>query len=83
MRKINWLLLLLISTGSFAQLSVTKLQTENQSFPFGIDVLQPRFSWQLNSPVRNTMQTADGQNQQWPIRFYSLRRNHAGKQSAL
>ncbi|HRG24870.1 MAG TPA: family 78 glycoside hydrolase catalytic domain [Chitinophagaceae bacterium] len=58
MRKINWLLLLLISTGSFAQLSVSSLQTENQPFPFGIDAAQPRFSWQLNSPVRNTMQTA-------------------------
>ena len=58
MRKINWLLLLLISTGSFAQLSVSRLQTENQLFPFGIDITQPRFSWQLNSPVRNTMQTA-------------------------
>jgi len=58
MRKINWLLLLLISTGSFAQLSVSRLQTENQSFPFGIDAAQPRFSWQLNSPLRNTMQTA-------------------------
>ena len=58
MRKINWLLLLLISTSSFAQLSVSRLQTENQSFPFGIDAAQPRFSWQLNSPVRNTMQTA-------------------------
>ena len=58
MRKITWLLLLLISTGSFAQLSVSKTQTENQSFPFGIDVAQPRFSWQLNSSLRNTMQTA-------------------------
>ena len=58
MRKINWLLLLLISTGSFAQLSVSRLQTENQPFPYGIDVTQPRFSWQLNSPIRNTMQMA-------------------------
>lgn len=58
MRKFNWLLLLLISTCSFAQLSITNLQTENQSFPLGIDVSQPRFSWQLNSPIRNTMQTA-------------------------
>lgn len=58
MRKSTWLLLLLISTTAFAQLSVTQLRTENQSYLFGTDIARPRFSWQLSSPARNTLQTA-------------------------
>jgi alpha-L-rhamnosidase len=41
-----------------AQASVTNLLTENLSNPIGIDIIQPRFSWQLVSTARNTMQTA-------------------------
>jgi alpha-L-rhamnosidase len=58
MRKSTWLLLLLISTTVSAQLSVTQLRTENQTYLFGTDIARPRFSWQLSSPARNTLQTA-------------------------
>lgn len=57
MKKILWLLLF-CQTAVSGQLQVTRLLTENQLFPFGIDVQTPRFSWQLNSPLRNTQQTA-------------------------
>jgi len=46
-----------ISVG-MAQLKVQGLLTENRSNPIGIDILQPRFSWQLVSDSRNIMQTA-------------------------
>ena len=49
---------LLFATTSFSQLTVTNLLTENRINPIGIDAVQPRFSWQLNSDKRNTMQTA-------------------------
>src|SRR4051794_17621710 len=38
--------------------SVTDLLCENKPDPVGIDILFPRFSWRVNSNVRNTMQTA-------------------------
>ncbi|HKZ67605.1 MAG TPA: family 78 glycoside hydrolase catalytic domain, partial [Chitinophagaceae bacterium] len=41
-----------------AQLKVQNLLTENLSNPIGIDVRQPRFSWQLSSDQRNVFQTA-------------------------
>src|SRR5262245_31760375 len=41
-----------------AQLKVENLLVENMANPVGIDVQQPRFSWQLASPTRNTLQTA-------------------------
>ena len=41
-----------------AQVSVTGLLTENMTNPVGIDAAQPRFSWQLVSYKRNTVQTA-------------------------
>src|SRR3989337_4200298 len=41
-----------------AQLKVQNLLTENLSNPIGIDVRQPRFSWQLSSDQRNVLQTA-------------------------
>lgn len=44
---------------SFAQLKVQYLLTENLSNPVGLDVLQPRFSWQIVADNRkNVMQTA-------------------------
>jgi alpha-L-rhamnosidase len=39
-------------------LSVVNLRCEYKTNPIGIDVLQPRLSWELVSPVRATMQTA-------------------------
>ena len=42
----------------FAQLSVQQLLTENKPNPLGVDARTPRFSWQLISPQRNTVQTA-------------------------
>jgi alpha-L-rhamnosidase len=41
-----------------AQTKVAGLLCENLSDPIGIDATQPRFSWQLISDKRNTMQTA-------------------------
>ncbi|HEV8282853.1 MAG TPA: family 78 glycoside hydrolase catalytic domain [Chitinophagaceae bacterium] len=43
---------------SFGQVKVMNLLCENLSNPIGIDVLQPRFSWQLTSDKRNLLQTA-------------------------
>ena len=59
MRKnILVLFLQLVSFGVFAQLKVGALLCENLQNPLGIDATQPRFSWQLVSNTRNTMQTA-------------------------
>lgn len=41
-----------------AQVSVTQLLTENLVNPISIDILQPRFSWQLKGIKRNIQQTA-------------------------
>jgi alpha-L-rhamnosidase len=48
----------LISQFAVAQLQVSNLLCENLSNPVGIDVSQPRLSWQLVSDKRNLMQTA-------------------------
>src|SRR5438067_9499426 len=42
----------------FSQVAVKNLLFENLSNPIGLDVQQPRFSWQLVSDARNVMQTA-------------------------
>ena len=58
---INRLLLIMgcfIFNAGFAQLSVQQPLVENQSNPLGIDLLNPRFSWQLSSDKRNILQTA-------------------------
>jgi alpha-L-rhamnosidase len=39
-------------------LSAQNLLVENRENPIGVDVLQPRFSWQLISDKRNVIQTA-------------------------
>ena len=55
----------------FAQLQLQNLQIENQINPIGIDIQQPRLSWQLVSDKRNIRQTAyeievsDNKNQVW------------------
>ena len=41
-----------------AQVSVKKLLCEHLSNPIGLDIKQPRFSWQLVSDKRNVMQSA-------------------------
>ena len=41
-----------------AQISVKNLRVENRINPLGIDILNPRFSWQLVSGHRNILQTA-------------------------
>jgi alpha-L-rhamnosidase len=51
-------LLQLMFLFSFAQVKVQQLRTENLVNPIGLDVPQPRFSWQLTSDKRNTMQSA-------------------------
>lgn len=58
---INRLLLIMgcfIFNAGFAQLSVQRPLIENQSNPLGIDILNPRFSWQLSYDKRNILQTA-------------------------
>src|SRR5687768_1720583 len=60
MRKIFFFLpLTLFSVLSItAQGKVQNLLTENLSNPTGINIRQPRFSWQLISDQRNVLQTA-------------------------
>jgi alpha-L-rhamnosidase len=41
-----------------AQVSLVNLLTENTLNPVGLDISQPRFTWQLNSEKRNITQTA-------------------------
>src|ERR1700745_3636821 len=41
-----------------AQVKVSNLLCENLSNPIGLDVAQPRLSWQLVSDKRDVMQTA-------------------------
>lgn len=41
-----------------AQVSITNLRCEQLKNPLGIDVQQPRFSWQLESKQRNVEQTS-------------------------
>jgi alpha-L-rhamnosidase len=44
-------------TGS-AQVTLTSLLCENRPNPIGLDVSQPRFTWQLVAVNRNVLQTA-------------------------
>jgi alpha-L-rhamnosidase len=43
---------------SFAQVKPGHLLTENLTNPIGLDIRQPRFSWQLSAPERALRQTA-------------------------
>jgi alpha-L-rhamnosidase len=60
MKKITFLLFLfsLSVLSCIAQVKVQNLLTENRVNPIGLDVTQPRFTWQLVSDKRNTTQTA-------------------------
>ncbi len=49
---------ILLSITVSAQVKVQNLLTENQSNPIGLDITNPRFSWQLISEKRNVMQSA-------------------------
>ncbi len=40
------------------QVSVSQLLTENETSLLGLTTAQPRFSWQIQSPQRNTLQSA-------------------------
>jgi alpha-L-rhamnosidase len=51
-------LLQLCMLAGFAQVKIQHLLTENLTNPIGLDVPQPRFSWQLASDKRNVVQTA-------------------------
>ena len=59
MKRLQIALLLLLCQPVFAQkLMVTDLSCEHKINPMGVDVAAPRFSWKLNGPGRNIMQTA-------------------------
>lgn len=51
-------LLQLATMAVFAQLRVTNLLCESKTNPVGVDMAQPRFTWQLESNNRNVMQSA-------------------------
>src|SRR6185312_3815605 len=50
--------LILAATICRAQVKVDNLLCENRTNPLGMDITQPRFTWQLNTARRNEMQTA-------------------------
>ncbi len=60
MKKISATLLAIVISvfTAFTQISVKNLLCENLSNPIGLDIKEPRFSWQLVSDKRNAMQTA-------------------------
>ena len=49
---------LFIALYSFAEVQIQNLRCENLVNPIGLDIAQPRFSWQLVADKRNTFQTA-------------------------
>ncbi len=71
-RFVSLLVCIIFFTSLSAQVTIQNLLTENRTNPVGLDVEIPRFSWQLTSDKRNTMQTAceikvwkDGKNAMW------------------
>ncbi len=59
MKKITLpLLLFFMYQFAFPQVQVSNLLCENFSNPVGLDVIQPRLSWQIISDKKNVMQTA-------------------------
>ncbi|MEO7766506.1 MAG: alpha-L-rhamnosidase, partial [Ferruginibacter sp.] len=58
MNKLFLLVGCFIFTVASAQLNVQNPLLENQSNPIGIDILNPRFSWQISSDKRNILQSA-------------------------
>ena len=57
-KYILFILFNLLVVFSFAQVEVKNPLCENRNNPVGLDVLQPRLSWQLISANRNTRQNA-------------------------
>ena len=57
-KYVGIIILQLISVFSFSQIKVKQLLCENLTNPIGIDIQQPRFSWQLTSDKRNVIQAA-------------------------
>ena len=55
---LSLLKIILFSLSAFTQVNVQNLLTENRTNPIGIDIQQPRFSWQLLIDRRNVLQTA-------------------------
>ncbi|TKC63779.1 alpha-rhamnosidase [Pedobacter hiemivivus] len=51
-------ILMLSFTGAFAQVSLQNLRCELLQDPLGIDVVQPRLSWEITSVQRDVKQTA-------------------------
>jgi alpha-L-rhamnosidase len=51
-------LLLIPCFAGFGQLKIQNLMTEDRIDPVGLDMVRPRFSWQLASDQRNVLQTA-------------------------
>ena len=51
-------LILLSGLPAFSQLKVVNLRCENLTDPQSIDVASPDLSWELNSPKKNTLQSA-------------------------
>ena len=47
-----------IGVNAGAQVNVTELLTENKTGPIGVNVIRPRFSWQILSDKNNSMQSA-------------------------
>jgi alpha-L-rhamnosidase len=60
MKKFAWIVmgLLLGTTPAFTQLKIIALRLEDRVNPVGLDILSPRFSWQLRSDQFNQWQTA-------------------------
>ncbi|MEZ4955786.1 MAG: hypothetical protein R2825_19665 [Saprospiraceae bacterium] len=58
MKNLLILFFQICSVSLIAQTHVHNLLTENLVNPIGLDLNQPRFSWQLSSENRNTLQTA-------------------------
>lgn len=54
----NLAAMLLLCFVSFSQLKVGHLSTEHLTNPIGLDIRQPRFSWQLDASDRGVLQTA-------------------------
>lgn len=60
MKKVLFVLIgsLILNLSATAQIRLKNLRTENLNNPIGLDISQPRFSWQLLSEKRNVLQTA-------------------------
>jgi alpha-L-rhamnosidase len=58
MRKLLFIVALLVVFNTNAQVKLQNVLIENRTNPVGLDTKQPRFSWQLVSDKKNVMQTA-------------------------